>query len=322
VTNESPGGTLAQDLAAAGGGTVSGIVLYGSQLLGARPGRHSAYDFVVVVDDYRAFYRSLSDAGELHRPVWLMSALARVFPPNTIAFAPDAGEKGEERSALGIAKCLIVSRAHFSEALSSSPPDHFLLGRLVQRVAVVWTRSDEDASWLAARLQQARDGVLAWMLPYLDAPVNAEGLGRRLLEVCYQGELRPEAADRAHRIFDAQADHFRHALAPVLERGTAAGLLERDHEDGERYRPAKPVSAAERRRWSRHFGRSKRRSTLRWFKHMVTFANWLPYIVAKVERHTGRTIRLTTLEKKLPIIFLWPRAIHVLLTRPRREIGS
>jgi len=189
-------------------------------------------------------------------------------------------------------------------------------------VAVVWTRSEDDASWIAARLQHARDGVLAWMLPYLDAPVDAAGLGRRLLEVCYRGELRPEATDRAHRIFDTQADHFREAFEPVLERGVAEGVLVRTGEHGERYRPVEPVSDAERRRWRRHFARSKTRATLRWFKHMVTFANWLPYIVNKVERHTGRTIRLTTLEKKLPIIFLWPRAIHVLLTRPRREIRS
>ena len=60
----------------------------------------------------------------------------------------------------------------------------------------------------------------------------------------------------------------------------------------------------------------------RWFKHMVTFANWLPYIVRKVERHTGRRIHLTLVERKLPIIFLWPRAIYVLWTRPRREIES
>jgi len=317
VTDEGPGSALAHDLVAAAGGAVTGIVLYGSQLLGARPGRHSAYDFVVIVDDYRAFYQSLSDTGELHRPVWLMSGLARVLPPNTIAFVPD-GE--DERAEHGMAKCLIVSRTHFAEALSAEPPDHFLLGRLVQRVAVVWTRSDDEASWIAARLQQARDGVLAWMLPYLEAPVDAEGLGRRLLEVCYRGELRPEATDRAHRIFDTQADHFREAFEPVLERGAADGLLVRT--GGGRYRPAQPVAAAERRRWRGHFARSKARATLRWFKHMVTFANWLPYIVNKVERHTGRTIRLTTLEKKLPLIFLWPRAIYVLLTRPRREIRS
>jgi hypothetical protein len=307
---------LARALVDAAGGAVSGILLYGSQLLGARPGRHSAYDFVVVVDDYPRFYRGLAAAGELHRPVWLMTWLAHVLPPNAIAFVPD--DSGEQ----GLAKCQIVSRSHFERALSAAPPDHFLLGRLVQRVSLVWERSQEDAAWIEARLRSARDGVLVWMLPYLEVPVDAEGLGRRLLEVCYRGELRPEATDRAHRIFEAQADHFRTAFGPVLERGVIDGLLVRSSEHAGRYRPARPAPLGERRRWRFHFARSKTRATLRWFKHMVTFANWLPYIVAKVERHTGRTIRLTTLERKLPLIFLWPRAIHVLLTRPRREIRS
>jgi hypothetical protein len=306
------GNALALRLVAAAGGSIAGIVLYGSQLLGARPGRHSAYDFVVVIDEYRAFYRALALAGELHRPVWLMSALARVLPPNAIAFAPDDGESG-------VAKCQIVSKAHFARALSADPPDHFLLGRLVQRVQVVWSRDDADGAWIAGQLEGARAGVLGWMLPYLHEPVDAAGLGRRLLEVCYQGELRPEATDRAHRIFDTQVDHFRESFTAVLERGLEVGALVRE---GDRYLPSGPVPAAVRRRWRFHFVRSKTRATLRWFKHMVTFANWLPYIVNKVERHTGKTIELTTLEKKLPIIFLWPRAIHVLLTRPRREIRS
>ena len=88
------------------------------------------------------------------------------------------------------------------------------------------------------------------------------------------------------------------------------------------YRLASPVPPAQRRRWRWHFVRSKTRTTLRWFKHIVTFANWLPYVQRKVERHTGRSIQLTTLERKLPILFLWPRAIHVLLTRPRREVDQ
>jgi hypothetical protein len=119
----------------------------------------------------------------------------------------------------------------------------------------------------------------------------------------------------------------------VLEQGVRDGVLERTGEEGASrahpgYRLAHPASAAERRRWRRHFRRSKARATARWFKHMITFANWLPYIVRKVERHTGRAIELTPLERKLPLIFLWPRAIHVLLSRPeerpspRREAGS
>lgn len=312
MTEGSPAEALAGRLIAASGGSVRAVVLYGSRLLGARPGRDSAFDFVVLVDDYRAFYGALASSGELHRPIWLMTALARVLPPNTIAFAPDTGHGG-------IAKCLIVSTAHFEHALGPRPLDHFLLGRLVQRVHTVWARSVGDADWVAGQLAAARAGVLAWMLPYLHEPVDAAGLGRLLLEVCYRGEFRPEAEDRAHRIFEAQADHFHDAFASVLERGAASGVLVRE---GDRYRPTTPASSPERRRWRLYFRRSKTRATLRWFKHMVTFANWLPYVVQKVERHTGRTIELTRLERKLPLIFLWPRAIHVLLTRPRREIRS
>ncbi len=306
----SPGEILAERLVRAAGGSVRAILLYGSQLLGARPDRNSAFDFVVVVHSYGAFHRALAAAHELHRPAWIVTALAGVLPPNTMAFAPESGR-------WGIAKCLVVSSEHFARALGPRAPDHFFIGRLVQRVHIQWSAGPVDRQWIQDRLEAARGGVLTWMLPFLTEPVDAEGLGRRLLEVCYQGELRPEAEDRAHRIFDTQVEHFRTIFPAVLAAGMASGMLQ---QEGSLYRPAVPASPAARRRWLAYFRRSKARATLRWFKHMVTFANWLPYVVQKVERHTGNTIELTRLEKALPIIFLWPRAIHVLLTRPRREI--
>lgn len=284
--------------------------MYGSRLLRTRPDKHSALDFVVLVDDYRGFYAGLSAAGELHRPVGLMTTMAGVLPPNVIAFAPNEG-------ADGIAKCLIVDTAHFEAALGSSPKDHFLLGRMVQRVGVVWARSEEDAAWVESQLGGARFRVLDWMAPYLDGPFDAAGLGRRLLEVCYQGELRPESKGRAGAIFEAQTDHFADVLQPGLDAALADGRL-RSTTDG--YALTQPASARVVARWKRHFSRSKRRATSRWFKHMLTFANWLPYVVRKVERHTGRPIRLTYLERKLPLIFLWPRAVYVLVTRPRKEL--
>ncbi len=314
--------TLADQLTAAGGGAVRAVLLYGSQLLRSRPDEHSAYDFVVIVGDYRAFYRGLRAAGELPRPVWLMTTMARLLAPNVIAFAPGQGREG-------IGKCLIISEADFERALGPRPPDHFLLGRLVQRVATVWSAGPEAAAWVDQRLTEARAGVLTWMAPYLEGSVDAGGLGRRLLEVCYRGELRPEAKDRAETIFRAQEEHFLEVFPEVLERGAVAGILVREESvagSEPTYRLAGPVEAAERRRWRWHFRRSKVRSTARWFKHMITFANWLPYIVRKVERHTGRPIELTALERKLPIVFLWPRAIHVLLSRPagdaEREAGA
>jgi len=310
VNEPSPASLLAGRLVDMSGGGVRAVLLYGSQLLRTRPDEHSAFDFVVLVEEYRPFYAALRTAGELPRPVWLMTKLAGVLAPNVIAFAPDDGRDG-------IAKCLVVSKAHFERALGPEAPDHFLLGRLVQRVEVVWSADPEQDRWVEARLAGARGGVLTWLAPYLEAPVDAAGLGRRLLEVCYQGELRPEAKDRAQKIFEAQEEHFREIFPAVLERGVAEGLLQRR---GPEYALVRPAEATERLRWRRHFARSKRRATARWLKHTVTFANWLPYIVRKAERHTGRTIQLTPLERKLPLIFLWPRAVHVLLSRPRREI--
>jgi len=175
----------------------------------------------------------------------------------------------------------------------------------------------DDAAWIERQIHGAPRRVLDWMTPYLTDDVDAAGLGRRLLEVCYEGELRPESQSRSGAVFEAQADHFARVLAPTLDAAVAAGTMT-GHEG--RYRLATTVSPSVRRRWRRHFRRSKRRATARWFKHVITFANWLPYLVRKVERHTGRTIELTRLEKAVPVLFLWPRAIHILLTRPRKEL--
>ena len=292
-------------------GSVRVVLMYGSRLLKTNPDRHSALDFVVIVDDYRSFYEGLAQVGELGRPVRLMRALSRVLAPNVIAYVPDDG-------AHGIAKCLVISTEDFERALGPELPDHFLLGRMIQRIGVVWAADNAQESWVRQVIAGAHGRVLDWMAPYLDGPFDASALGRRLLEVCYQGELRPESRGRAGKIFEAQVQHFAVALAPGLEAASAAGTLRLT--DDAHYELASPAPPAVCRRWRRHFRRSKARATMRWSKHTLTFANWLPYIVRKVERHTGRTIKLTVLEEKLPLIFLWPRVVHVLVTRPRREL--
>ena len=104
------------------------------------------------------------------------------------------------------------------------------------------------------------------------------------------------------------------------------GLLERvdgapegEGEAGPRYRFRESPGFGERLYWRWHFLRSKLRSTARWFKHIMTFDNWLPYITRKVERRTGQQVELTRLERRWPLIFLWPRVVRVLKNRPERE---
>ena len=55
---------------------------------------------------------------------------------------------------------------------------------------------------------------------------------------------------------------------------------------------------------------------------MLTFENWLPYLVRKVERRTGMRVELTPLQMRLPLLFLWPHLLRVLRNRPADEAGS
>jgi hypothetical protein len=266
-------------------------------------------DLVVVVGDYRRFFEALAARGAIHRPPWLMSVLSSILPPTVVAFAPDDGSGG-------LAKCLIVSSEHLGEALGERRRDHFLLGRLVQKVAVVWARDGERRAWIEETLARARAGVLDWTGPYLDEPFDGESLGRRMLEVCYRGEVRPEAGDRASSVFEAQREHLREQLGPGLEAAADSGKL---HRVVGGYRFADPPSSRARHRLDRYFLRSKARATSRWAKHVITFDNWLTYIERKVERRTGIKVELTSWERRWPVVFLWPRVIRVFLSRPQRE---
>ncbi|HSM60081.1 MAG TPA: hypothetical protein VK849_04760 [Longimicrobiales bacterium] len=303
--------SLVASLRAGARESLEAVILYGSRLHGARPDRYSALDLVVIVRDYATFYEHLRAAGELHHSPRLMTALSRVLPPSVVAFTPGDGEGP-------LAKCLVVDRRHLERGLGADPPDHFLMSRLVQRVEIVWARDADTRTWLERLLREARGNVLSWVAPWLDEPFDAEALGRRMLEVCYRAELRPEAGNRAEVIFELQREHLGRGLAPGLAEAERAGRV---RATGDGYRLVEPPTAADRRRLRRYFQRSKARVTARWMKHVVTFANWLPYVTRKVERRTGMKVELTRLEKRWPLIFLWPRVVRVFLSRPEREGG-
>ncbi len=299
-------GAMIAPLVAAGGGAVSAVLLFGSRLVQAAPDRHSAWDLVVIVDDYGAFHRALVSAGHHRRPAWLLSALAKVLAPNITAFDPGGG--------LPLAKCAIVSGAHFERALGPRAPDHFLKGRMVQKVALAWRRDAAAEERVLAALETARRDVLRWAGPYLDAgPISAAELARRMLEVSYGGEVRPESSDRVRQVFEAQRDFLDACYDDVLGWASGEGIARRL--GGGRFQLADPPNAAARRAMERYFLRSKARATLRWLKHVLTFNDWLTYIQRKVERRTGMQIEIGPWERRLPFLLLWPKVVRVLRHR-------
>jgi hypothetical protein len=296
-------------LAVAGADQVRAILLFGSHMVQASPDRFSAYDLVVVVESYRAFYDALARAQLSRRSPALQALLNRVLPPNVIALAPEGWDGG------AVAKVMVLEPAALERALAPSSPDHFVKGRLVQKVALLHARDAAVARWAGELLERARADVLEWIGPSLPDRFTAGEAALQMLKTSYAGEVRPEAADRVLDVFEVQRPFLEAMMARVLDGAVARGSLVRE---GGAYRFVRASGSAERRGVRRYFMRSKLRATSRWLKHVVTFDNWLDYIARKVERRTGMRVEITPWERRLPLLLLWPKVFRVLRARPAR----
>jgi hypothetical protein len=294
-------------LAVTGPYQIRAILLFGSHMVEASPDRFSAYDLAVVVERYRDFYRALASAGLSTRSPAVQALLNRVLAPNVIALAPEGWDGGP------VAKIMVVESDAFERALSAGSPDHFLKGRLVQKVALLHARDPAAAGWVAELLAGARAGILEWTGPFLPPRFTPAEAARRALETSYAGEVRPEAADRVHDVFEAQRPFLEGMMSGVLGDAERAGVVVRE---GNAFRFAHAPGAREHGRVRRYFLRSKLRATARWLKHVATFDNWLDYIARKVERRTGMRVEITPWERRLPLLLLWPKVVRVLRARP------
>jgi len=284
------------------GRNIVGVIFFGSRLVGTTPGESSAADLFVVVENYLRFYEEIGSRLPAARHAGIIAALNRVLPPNIIYL----GDPGGMRAG---AKCFIVSESDLALGLSADSQDHFFRGRLAQRVHVVHARSEKDRQAMETRIDAARHLTLSWVPLYLDAPFNVMDYGRRMMEVSYSAEIRPEARSRVREVVNAQQSFFRLVYARVLQSGVRDGRLVAE---GDMFRLAKKPSWRERWRAANFFRRSKVRATLRWFKYMLTFDDWLDYIVRKIERRSGERIELTRAERRFPVILLWPKAFRLI----------
>lgn len=278
------------------------VVFFGSWLLGTSPDLSSAADLFVVIDDYRSFYREIGERLPAARRASIMAALNRVLPPSIIHLR-DPGDLGAG------AKCFVISASDLAVALSNRAKDNFCRGRLVQRVHIVYARSAEDHERLENQLEKARRASLDWVPLYLGETFSVPDYCRRMLEVSYAGEIRPESKSRVQEVFDAQRSYFRLMYGRILDEAADEGRLERV-EGG--YHLTTPISLQDRIGSRLFFAKSKWRATLRWVKHMLTFEDWLDYIVRKAERRTGIQVELTRAQRRLPALLLWPKVAKVL----------
>lgn len=295
---------VAASVAQAGRGSVAALIFFGSRKTRARTDEHSAYDFFLLTSDYSSLYRSLVASGSVHRPAWLLTGLNAVLPPNVISIrpSPDAAQTWR-------AKCAVATLDCFLRETSAARHDHFFLGRMFQPAEIVHSADEAARERVAAGLASARAMTYGWIRPWLPATFDVEAYCRTLLRVSLSREIRPEPKGRAEALWDVQKEYLLSVYGALLADLARAGeLVDR----GGAYALARPVSAGERLRVAWYFRWSLVRATARWAKYIVTFDDWLEYILRKARRHSGQDIVLTPRERRLPLVFLWPRVIRYL----------
>jgi len=300
----------ARAVKALGGDAVAAVLFFGSRQTQAGPDPHSAWDFFVVTRGYAPFYRALRRAGASHRPARLLAVLNSLLTPSQVSLELS----GPEGAALR-AKCAVVSLSDLRREVSARRRDHFILGRLFQPVAILQADESDREAVLDALVEACRLTV-TWVRPWLPERFTADEYCRTLLRVSYGAEIRPEpVARRIETLWAAQQERMLPVYS-VLLRGLAREGELVETAPGT-YALARPALAGERRRLSGYFAWSRVRATARWAKHVVTFEGWLDYILRKAERHTGQEIVLTARERRLPLVFLWPRVFRYLRHKDR-----
>ena len=306
---------LAAFLARSMGPTTVGILHYGSRAQGRRPRADSAYDFFIVVDDYRAAYESLAaTVGTSYSPR-TATALSRILPPNVISITDQEGDGRR-------AKCCVISLIDFVRACSPRRRDHFVQGRLFQLVVMAWVRDDTAAQALGAAIKAARAATFTWGRPSLPERFTVDQFVHAVLARSLAGEIRPEVGDHAKTLADAQQDALRAIYLPLLQSLAVRGELVMEGAAATSdtvFRQRVQPTWLDRWRIRWYFQRSKARTTARLLKHVVLYEGWLDYIVRKIERSGDAKIELTRREQRWPLIFLWPRFFRYLRNRPQRQ---
>ena len=189
------------------------------------------------------------------------------------------------------AKCAVVSTQAFVRETSHRRRDHFFLGRLFQQTEIViagrgraaragrWTRSP-------ARTRSRTTGCGPGCRSASTSPSTAA----RCCACPTAAEIRPEPERRARALWEAQQDYLRPVYGVLLRELRADGRRCWSPSRASSRWPGRPA-ACERLRLSAYFAGSMVRATVRWAKYVVTFDDWLEFILRKARRHSGQDDR-------------------------------
>ncbi len=268
------------------GDTVTAVLFYGScrrQGPGDDP-PEGIQDFYVIVDRLRDAY-----------PGWWPALANRLLPPN-VFYIETTWRDGTVR-----AKYAVISREQWRHGTSARAFHPWLWARFAQPAALLYGRDESSRYEIAEGVANAVTTMLRSALPLLGPPASSRDLWLEALGQTYRAELRPESAERAISIFEADRERYEAITPPVLEQlGTLPVEIGGDGRIKTHFTANATRSA--RRAWTLRRLLGKPLSVIRLMKSVFTFDGGVDYALWKVERHTGVRVPVSNFERRHPLL--------------------
>ncbi len=297
---------LAEEIAEAHGETVLGVLFYGSGL--RDQSNDGVLDFWVIVDDYASAYRN-----RLH------AALNRVAAPNVFYL-----EREHDGSTLRT-KYGVISRAAFERGTSFSAWHPYVWARFAQPARALSCRDEEAKTFLASAVTNAivtMVGRLVCMLPVRGGLLrfSLAAFWQEAFRRTYDSERRPEAEELIRGLYNANAERYDRVATLALLHLASLGRFANANAHPRSFSVELSASAQRngRLRWQLMRLYARALGLIRLAKTAFTFGDWVPYVLWKLERHTGRKIELSERQHRHPLIFAWPIILPLLLRRNLR----
>lgn len=288
------------------GEAVAAILFYGS-CLRTRTVTEGVLDFYVLVDTYRAVYSS-----------WVLCALNALLPPNVFYLEVQVGERTLR------AKYAVISTKDFAQAATPRAMHAIVWARFCQPTGLAYVRDQQTYALVVHALVTS---ILTMVTRVAALLSSAKGMiGVRPADLWHRGfcetystEWRAERRETIHKLYDAAAARYdqvtREALS-VLER---QGIV-RVRPDGAMLELAVSPS----HRWRLVYGWRLRRPlakglyAIRLLKSAATFHDWLPYVLWKLERHSGMRVSVSARQRRHPFLLGGLLILKLLLQRAFR----
>jgi hypothetical protein len=278
------------------GEAVVAVLFYGSCLRRSTL-VDSVLDFYVLVDSYRAAYRTGRSAFRAR----LLALSNALLPPN-VYYVDHPHEGGALRM-----KYNIISQADFSHACRPESMHAIIWARFCQPAVLAYVRDEAARQALAGDAAEAAVTMVSRMLALHPEAATTEDLWQAGFATTYASELRPETEATIRTVYESAPERYARVAALAVEvlqrRGLVQGrveghLLQVRMADGTR----RAIAAS----WNRKLPLAKATYVLRLLKSAATFGDWLPYALWKLTRHTGVTVELTERQRRHPLIWGWP----------------